>query len=72
MGLVQAKGVPRHGYPVCLDGESIGVITSGTKSPTTGDGIALAYVRGAGPGDVVTVEVRGRHQEATLVKPPFA
>ena len=72
VGLVQAKGVPRHGYPVCLDGESIGVITSGTKSPTTGDGIALAYVRGAGPGDVVTVEVRGRHQEATLVKPPFA
>ncbi|MGB1586791.1 MAG: glycine cleavage system aminomethyltransferase GcvT [Thermoplasmatota archaeon] len=72
MGLVQAKGVPRHGYPVCKDGEAIGVVTSGTKSPTTGQGIALAYVRGAAVGDEVTVEVRSRHQEATLVKPPFA
>lgn len=72
VGLVQAKGVPRHGYPVCADGSPIGVVTSGTKSPTTGQGIALAYVRGAGPGDAVTVEVRGRHQEAELVKPPFA
>lgn len=72
VGLVQAKGVPRHGYPVCLDGQPIGVVTSGTKSPTTGQGIALAYVRGASVGDAVTVEVRGRHQEATLVKPPFA
>ncbi len=70
-GITQAKGVPRHGYRVLQAGAPVGVITSGTKSPTLGTGIALAYLRGVGPGDTVDVEVRGRTQEGTVVKLPF-
>lgn len=71
MGLVQEKGVPRHGYTVHRGDAVVGVITSGTKSPTTGQGIALAYVRGVDVGDEVTVDVRGRPHPARIVKTPF-
>lgn len=70
-GIVQAKGIPRHGYPVHRGGDTIGIVTSGTQSPTLGTGIALAYLEGANIADVVDVEVRGRMQPATVVKPPF-
>jgi aminomethyltransferase len=71
VGLRQEKGIPRHGYGVHRDGERIGEVTSGTQSPSMGVGIALAYVRGAGVGDGVEVDVRGRMVPATVVKPPF-
>ena len=28
------RGVPRHGYPVYVGDEQIGVVTTGTQSPT--------------------------------------
>lgn len=71
VGLLQEKGIPRHGYPVHKDGQTIGKVTSGTLSPTLGQGIALAYVTGAGLGDEVNVEVRGKAMPATVVKTPF-
>ncbi len=71
LGLVQPKGVPRPGYDVKLDGRSIGTITSGTLSPTLGHGIALAYLEGASVGADVEVDVRGRGQPASVVRPPF-
>lgn len=72
VGLTQAKGVPRHGYPVVRGDEAVGVVTSGTLSPTLGHGIALAYVTGVEDGDELAVDVRGRHQPVTVVRPPFA
>ena len=71
VGLLQEKGIPRHGYPVHKDGQTIGKVTSGTLSPTLGQGIALAYVKGVGLGDEVNVEVRGKAMPATVVKTPF-
>ncbi len=71
VGLIQEKGIPRHGCPVLKDGKAIGVVTSGSLSPALGKGIALAYVRGAAIGDQVEVEVRGRPQPARVVKTPF-
>ncbi len=70
-GLLQEKGIPRHGYKVKRGDEEIGDITSGTQSPTLGKGIALAYLHGANAGDTVEVDVRGRSQPATVVSPPF-
>jgi aminomethyltransferase len=69
------RGVPRAGMAV-LDaaGARVGVTTSGTFSPTLRTGIALALVdtaSGVGPGDAVTVDVRGRALPCTVVKPPF-
>lgn len=71
VGLVQERGVPRHGYAIQRSGTVIGKVTSGTMSPTLEKGIALGYVRDADIGDEVAVEVRGRGEAAKIVKTPF-
>jgi aminomethyltransferase len=68
------RGVPRPGMAVLAGGERVGTTTSGTFSPTLRTGIALALIdtaSGIGPDDTVTVDVRGRALECTVVKPPF-
>jgi aminomethyltransferase len=68
------RGVPRAGMPVLAGGERVGVTTSGTFSPTLRTGIALALIdtaAGVALDDTVTVDVRGRALECTVVKPPF-
>ncbi|MEO6131976.1 MAG: glycine cleavage system aminomethyltransferase GcvT [Saprospiraceae bacterium] len=43
--VVDDRRVPRHGYPVCdQEGNEIGIVTSGTLSPTLQVPIGLAYV----------------------------
>lgn len=75
VGLVVEKRIARHGHTILADGEPVGVITSGTRSPTRGDNIALGYVRaGSGlarPGTRLQVDVRGRIAEAVVHKGPF-
>jgi len=67
------RGFPRPGYGVLRDGETVGVVTSGTVSPSLGVGVAMAYV----PADVASadtplqVDVRGRPLEAVVTRPPF-
>ncbi|GAA1284180.1 glycine cleavage system aminomethyltransferase GcvT [Pseudonocardia aurantiaca] len=68
------RGVPRPGMDVLAGGERVGTTTSGTFSPTLKTGIALALIdtaSGVGLDDTVTVDVRGRSLECTVVKPPF-
>lgn len=68
------RAIPRPGMTVVdLDGEeSIGILTSGTFSPTLRTGIGLALVdAGYGLGEVVGVQVRQRVEQFELVKPPF-
>jgi glycine cleavage system T protein (aminomethyltransferase) len=66
-------GIPRHGYPVLQDGRKVGDVTSGTKSPTLGISIGLAYVPTAlaAEGSGFAVEIRGRSAAARVVKTPF-
>ncbi|HET8586337.1 MAG TPA: glycine cleavage system aminomethyltransferase GcvT [Candidatus Limnocylindria bacterium] len=74
VGLVMRdRAVPRHGYPVVVDGEEAGVVTSGTASPTLGEMIAMAYLPSlaASVGDQVEVVVRERRCRAEQVKLPF-
>jgi aminomethyltransferase len=70
---LDAPGIPRHGYRLCVDGRSIGVVTSGTQSPTLGVGIALGYVppMHAAVDTRITVEIRGRQVPAHVVPRPF-
>lgn len=67
------RNIARHDYPVLLEGEPIGKVTSGTLSPTLGYPIALAYVPSALAklGQTVGVEIRGKDYPATVVKRPF-
>jgi aminomethyltransferase len=55
------------------DGEKIGAVTSGGPSPSTKQNIGMGYVKTpfAKSGTKVLVEVRGKMQEAELVKMPF-
>jgi aminomethyltransferase len=66
-------GIPRHGYPVLRDGAAVGTVTSGTKSPSLGTSIGLAYVPAAlaAEGSAFAVEIRGRAAAAKVVKTPF-
>jgi aminomethyltransferase len=66
-------GIPRHGYAVLQDGRKVGEVTSGTKSPSLGIPIGLAYVPTAlaAEGSTFAVEIRGRPAAARVVKTPF-
>ena len=57
---------------VKVDGETVGVVTSGCPSPTLEHPIAMAYVPPAvaEPGTTVEVEL-GEGTPATVVKLPF-
>ena len=68
------RGIARHGYEVVDgDGETVGVVTSGTKVPTLDRPVALGYVptKLAEPGTEVGILVRGREKTARVVEPPF-
>ena len=56
------------------DGNRIGETTSGTFSPTLGQGIGLALIdtsAGVVENDEIAVDVRGRRMRVRVVKPPF-
>ncbi len=64
---------PRQGYPILAGGEAVGVVTSGTLSPTLDKPIALGFVPPAlkAPGTELAVAVRGREVPAVVVRRPF-
>jgi len=66
------RAIPRPDMRVLSGGDDVGVVTSGTFSPSLKVGIGLALLAsGIGEGDTVTVDVRGRAAEMEVVKPPF-
>jgi aminomethyltransferase len=66
-------GVPRQGYPVLCDGHAVGLVTSGTSSPTLKQGIALALVdnRAATKDQSWQIEIRQSAKDAEKVTLPF-
>jgi aminomethyltransferase len=68
------RGFPRGGYPVVdADGRDVGVLTSGTVSPSLGTGVALGWVPSAlaAPDTPVGIRIRDRVLAARVVRPPF-
>ncbi|MHB8418767.1 MAG: glycine cleavage system aminomethyltransferase GcvT [Myxococcales bacterium] len=67
------KGIPRHGYPVLLDGRRVSEVRSGTMSPTLKIPIGLCYLPAAQAqvGQSFAVEIRGRAVAAKVVPTPF-
>ncbi len=70
---MQGRHIARHDYPI-LDGDQpVGIVTSGTLSPTLGQAIALGYVPSqlAEVGQVLAVAIRGQAYPAKVVQRPF-
>jgi aminomethyltransferase len=68
------RGIARDEYCCCNEsGDAIGMITSGSPSPTLGKNIALAYVppQMSAIGTTILVEIRGNKYKAKVVPTPF-
>ena len=68
------KGIPRHGYEINdADGNVLGVVTSGTQSPSLGKAIGMGYVRTdfAGIDSTIYIKVREKLLKARVSKIPF-
>jgi aminomethyltransferase len=68
------KGIPRHDYEIAdADGNVVGVVTSGTQSPSLEKAIGLGYVPTAmsALGTEVFILVRGKSLKAVVVSLPF-
>jgi aminomethyltransferase len=71
---LEERGIPRHGYEITDgDGAEMGIVTSGTMSPTLSAPIGLGYVAAehAADGETVFISIRGEQKEATVTEPPF-
>lgn len=68
------RGIPRHDYPIVSEsGEQIGIVTSGTMSPTLKKAIGLGYVptESAAIGSEIFIDIRNQKIKAKVVKYPF-
>lgn len=68
------RGIPRHEYPIVDEaGNKIGVVTSGTMSPSTKKAIGLGYVptEKSTIGSEIFIEVRNKALKAEVVALPF-
>jgi len=68
------RGIPRHGYEIKnSDGNTIGVVTSGTQSPSLNKAIGMGYVTAANAteGNKIIIQVRDKALNARVVKIPF-
>lgn len=67
------KGIPRHGYPVFLNGKKIGFITTGTQSPMLNKNIGLALLdtEYTEIDQELMVEIRAKKLAAKVIEIPF-
>jgi aminomethyltransferase len=70
---LEGRNIARHDYPILFEGKTVGIVTSGTMSPTLGNAIAFGYVPAhlAKNGQVVQVQIRDKEFPATVTKRNF-
>lgn len=69
------RGIPRHDYLIKdAEGNTIGVVTSGTQAPSLGKAIGMGYVNVpfASLDSEIFIEIRNNLVKAKVVKMPFA
>jgi aminomethyltransferase len=68
------KGIPRHDYSIVdADDNNIGIVTSGTMSPSLKKAIGLGYVSTAycTVGSIIYIKIRDKNVAAEVVALPF-
>ena len=70
---VHGRNIPREGHRILAQGAHIGMVTSGTFSPTLDRNIAMGYVfiEFSAEGQQLQVDIRGRLAESEIVSLPF-
>lgn len=70
---LDGNAIPRHGYPVEIDGKQIGEVTTGYRSISTGKSVAMAMIEKPYDklGTKVEVRIRKKTFPATVVKKRF-
>jgi aminomethyltransferase len=70
---IVGPGIPRQDNPVFRGGTQIGVVTSGTLSPSLDNGVGMAYVDAefADPGIDIEIDIRGKLRPAQTRKKPL-
>lgn len=71
--VIVGQGIPRQDNPVMVGGSAVGVVSSGTMSPSLEHGIGMAYVNVeyAEPGTNIEIDVRGKLRSAQVRKKPL-
>lgn len=68
------RGIPRHGYEIVdEDDQVIGVVTSGTQSPSLQKAVGMGYVSKvfSKEGSEIYIKIRDKKIKAKVVKTPF-
>jgi aminomethyltransferase len=70
---IEGQGIPREGNPVMRGDEEVGVVTSGTYSPSLEVGAGMAYVKSelAEIGTEIGIDVRGKRRPARIASKPL-
>ncbi|MCH5222533.1 MAG: glycine cleavage system aminomethyltransferase GcvT [Muribaculaceae bacterium] len=70
---LEGNAIPRHGYPVEVDGKQVGEVTTGYRSISTGKSVAMAMIEKPYDklGTQVEVRIRKKTFPATVVKKRF-
>lgn len=72
--VMEDRGIPRQGYTIENDeGETIGVVTSGTQAPALDKAIGMGYLQidYTKPETTIYINIRDKKRRATVTKPPF-
>jgi aminomethyltransferase len=64
---------PRPHYPIWINDQNVGIVTSGTQSPSLNVGIGMGFVPPelAKPETKIEIEIRGRRFGAIIVSKPI-
>jgi len=64
---------PRPHYPIWIENQKVGEVTSGTQSPSLNLGIGLGYIPSdfAKPATKIEIEIRGKRAPAEIVPKPI-
>ncbi|WP_396161934.1 glycine cleavage system aminomethyltransferase GcvT [Flavobacterium sp.] len=68
------RGIPRHDYEICdAQGNVVGIVTSGTQSPSLGIAIGMGYVPSAlaAVDSEIYIRIRNKDIKAKVVKMPL-